>query len=83
MFKIYQALGINIFAKEEIGPVVTGERLSDDYFSFDQEQLVEQSERRLEYMIKSEGKMAKFNSLLEKKINLVEKNITQTERFVV
>ncbi len=82
LFKIYCALGINIFAKKQTNFREGGEQLQEDYFTYDQDRLVQQSERRLEYVRKSEGKMAKFNDLLEKKIQLVQQNITQTERFI-
>jgi hypothetical protein len=59
-----------------------GERLQEDYFTYDQDQLVHHSEKRLEYVCKSKDKMVKFNGLLEKKIELVQENITKTEGFI-
>lgn len=72
-------MGINIFAKK--GDELK-ENHADDYFGFDEVQLLQQSERRVEYMQKSESKMVMFNGVLEKKIAMVDENVARIEGFI-
>jgi hypothetical protein len=78
LFRIYQALGINIFVKGD----ELKENHVEDYFGFDEMHLLQQSEKRLEYIRKSQGKMAMFNGVLEKKIAMVDENLARIDEFV-